>query len=177
MPASASPANKPPGVESTSTTAGCGRSHRQERRLFSLTSLKVGDRRSPRGRRWRLASGRRKVVKLGLCWPVPRGACGAGGAPAPGSGATTPFPEAGVRKHLAPEGALRQTQSPGFPRPYTVRKHLAPEGALRLVVVPHDSLSPHVRKHLAPEGALRLSAWSLYEDQIRSESTSHQKVH
>ena len=27
----------------------------------------------------------------------------------PGSGATTPFPEAGVRKHPAPEGALRRS--------------------------------------------------------------------
>ena len=65
------------------------------------------------GCRWRLASGRRKVVKWGPCWPDPRGACGAGGAPAPGSGATTPFPEAGVRKHPAPEGALRHNAAKG----------------------------------------------------------------
>ena len=84
------------------------------------------------GCRWRLASGRRKVVKWGPCWPDPRGACGAGGAPAPGSGATTPFPEAGVRKHPAPEGALRHGLGLRNSPVVHVRKHPAPEGALRL---------------------------------------------
>ena len=84
------------------------------------------------GRRWRLASGRRKVVKWGPCRPVPRGACGAGGAPAPGNGATTPFPEAGVRKHPAPEGALRRSKNLCVKSLFKVRKHPAPEGALRL---------------------------------------------
>ena len=93
---------------STTSTSGYVRSHKQERRPFGLTSLETGGWRYLRERRWRLASGRQKVVKLGRCWPVPRGACGAGGAPAPGSGATTPFPEAGVGKHPAPEGALRR---------------------------------------------------------------------
>ena len=50
------------------------------------------------------------MVKWRRCWLASRGACGAGGAPAPGSGATTPFPEAGVRKRPAPEGALRLKQ-------------------------------------------------------------------
>ena len=88
--------------------AGRVDSHSRERRPFGLTSLEVGGWSSPTGCRWRLASGRRKVVKSGHCRPVPRGACGAGGAPASGSGATTPLPEAGVRKHPARQGALRQ---------------------------------------------------------------------
>ena len=77
-----------------------------------------------------MASGHRKVVKEGRYWPVPRGACGADGAPAPGNGATTPLPETGVRKHPAPEGALRLSAwSTGSCS--VVRKHPAPEGALR----------------------------------------------
>ena len=120
-----------PGTGSTSTTPGCARSHRRERRPFGLTSLEVGGWRRPRGRRWRLASGRRKVVKLGQCWPIPRGACGAGGAPAPGSGATTPLREAGVRKHPAPESALRHVVAAVPLTAVWVRRHLAPEGALR----------------------------------------------
>ena len=103
------------------------------------------------------------MVKLGHCWPVPQGACGAGGAPAPGSGATTPLPEAGVRKHPAPEGALRQDR-PRYrgPRSSGVRKHPAPEGALRrgFELISGDIV--FVRKHPAPEGALRpflLAVW------------------
>ena len=91
----------------STTTPGCARSHRRERRPFGLTSSEAGGWRCPRGRRWRLASGHRKVVKLGLCWPVPQGACGAGGTPAPGNGARTLPQRQGVRKHPAPEGALR----------------------------------------------------------------------
>ena len=58
-----------------------------------------------------------------------------------------------------------------------VRKHLAPEGALRLslgVGVDHEySL---VRKHPAPEGALRLDGVSVELGDLLSESTQHQKV-
>ena len=127
-----------------------------------------------------MASGRRKVVKWRRCWPAPQGACGAGGAPAPGSGATTPFPEAGVRKHPAPQGALRRVgrqggnQVVGQKAPSTrrciktqivnltrnhpwVRKHPAPEGALRRTAVGGvEPATDLVRKHPAPQGALRL---------------------
>ena len=126
-----------------------------------------------------MASGRRKVVKLGACWPVPRGACGAGGAPAPGSGPTTPLPGAGVRKHPAPEGALRLSRnifsSPFYPRqkaPSTRRciktlalclrhdllpRQKAPSTTRCIKTPPPGSIrrSATVRKHLAPEGALR----------------------
>ena len=94
------------------TETQCVDSHEWERRSFGLTSLEVGGWRCPMGRRWRLASGRQKVVKWGRCRLASRGACGAGGAPAPGSGATTPLPGAGVRKHPAPEGALRHETEP-----------------------------------------------------------------
>ena len=114
------------------TEAQCVDSHGWERRSFGLTSLEVGGWRRPRGRRWRLASGRRKVVKWRRCWPAPQGACGVGGAPAPGSGATTPLPEAGVRKHPAPQGALRRAKHLWCSWVLLVRKHPAPEGALRL---------------------------------------------
>jgi len=43
--------------------AGRVDSHSRERRSFGLASLEVGGWRCPRGCRWRLASGRRKVVK------------------------------------------------------------------------------------------------------------------
>ena len=103
-----------------------------------------------------MASGRRKVVKWGRCRPVPRGACGAGGAPAPGSGATTPFPEAGVRKHPAPKGALRHVVGVHLVFLSLVRKHPAPKGALRHSKHKRDHRSvSFVRKHPAPEGALR----------------------
>ena len=102
-------------------------SHRREHRPFGLTSLEAGGWRCPRVCRWRLASGRRKMVKLGRCWPVPRGACGAGGAPASGNGATTPPPEAGVRKHPAPQSALRLGMLPPEQKVAgSVRKHPAP---------------------------------------------------
>ena len=57
------PLTPSPGPGSTSTTAGCACSHRSKRRSFGLISSEVGGRRHRRGRRWRLASGRRKVVK------------------------------------------------------------------------------------------------------------------
>ena len=90
-----------------------------------------------------MASGRQKVVKWGQCWPAPRGACGAGGAPASGSDATTPLPEAGVRKHSAPEGALRRVLDPL-----------------------NKLLSRLVRKHPAPEGALRLTSYSDFDPNV-----------
>ena len=111
------------------------------------------------------------MVKWGRCRLASQDACGAGGAPAPGSGATTPLPEAGVRKHPAPEGALRQFQvfflpnsSPSQKAPSTrrciktqltraetpiqllVRKHPAPEGALRHNRLPAEATSSDDRK-------------------------------
>ena len=62
-----------------------------------------------------------------------------------------------VRKHSAPQGALRLKlliRTNDFP--LIVRKHPAPEGALRLDVSTLTDLLPTVRKHPAPEGALRL---------------------
>ena len=140
-----------------------------------------------RCRRWRLASGRRKVVKLGRCRPVPRGACGAGGAPAPGNGAMTPLREAGgqkapstrrciktsggqsrrsprpdVRKHPAPEGALRHSTVASAVIRAMVRKHPVLEGALGRLRVQVVELEPRVRKHPAPEGALRPSLMLLF---------------
>ena len=61
-----------------------------------------------------------------------------------------------VRKHPAPEGALRLDISKRLVHALLVRKHLAPEGALRL----HGPGSPGfidrlVRKHPAPEGTLK----------------------
>ena len=145
-----------PGLDSISTKVGCVRSHRPERRPFGLTSLETGGWRCPMGRRWRLASGRRKVVKWRRCWPAPQGACEAGGAPAPGSGATTPLPEAGVRKHPAPEGALRLSglaaahDSLLCQKAPSTRRCIKTSGASR-----SRSGRVDVRKHPAPEGALR----------------------
>ena len=60
-----------------------------------------------RGRRWRVASYQRKVVEMGCSSHLPEGPRRAGGDPAPGNVATTRLPEAGVREHPAPLGALR----------------------------------------------------------------------
>ena len=61
-----------------------------------------------------------------------------------------------VRKHPAPEGALRRELGAAEGGLSHVRKHPAPQGALRLLRLGHpgDHLS-QVRKHPAPEGALR----------------------
>ena len=61
-----------------------------------------------RGRRWRVASYQRKVVEMGCSGHLPEGPRRAGGDPAPGNVATTRLPEAGVREHPAPLGALRR---------------------------------------------------------------------
>ena len=64
----------------------------------------------------------------------------------------------GVRKHPAPEGALRRVGvTLGVTDGVGARKHPAPEGALRredlvLLLVPLDA----PERNLAPEGALRL---------------------
>ena len=84
-----------------------------------------------------------------------------------------------VRKHPAPEGALRRVAMlvhhevvGGQKAPSTrrciktkvcssilgcinVRKHPAPEGALRLNLQECRDIAHNVRKHPAPEGALR----------------------
>ena len=150
------------------------------------------------GCRWRLASGRRKVVKWGPCWPDPRGACGAGGAPAPGSGATTPFPEAGVRKHPAPEGALRlktltERLNPwaGQKAPSTTRciktgiaiaapatvgqKAPSTTRCIKTGQPPDQSPRSPVRKPPAPLGALRHLHQSPSVVVRQLESTWHQK--
>ena len=63
-----------------------------------------------------------------------------------------------VRKHPAPEGALRPS-GVIFSSPVdSVRKHPAPEGALRLEISYPSIIVLIVRKHPAPEGALRLLA-------------------
>ena len=62
----------------------------------------------------------------------------------------------GVRKHPAPEGALRQSLVVISTPQRSVRKHPAPEGALRLIVRIGCVRVSCVRKHPAPEGALRL---------------------
>ena len=86
-----------------------------------------------------------------------------------------------VRKHRAPNGALRLVIPHGFEVLHErVRKHRAPKGALRLqhLNVCDDQLGD-VRKHRAPNGALRPSA-NVGGQALaarRSESTEHQKVH
>ena len=104
-------------------------------------------------RRWRLASGRRKVVKSGRCRLASQGTCGAGGAPAPASGATTPLPEAGVRKHPAPEGALR--------REVNEFHHILLGG----------QKAPSTRRCIKTSASLR------QESNSQSESTQHHKMH
>ena len=62
-----------------------------------------------------------------------------------------------VRKHPAPEGALRQGYCSEPKQVGFVRKHPAPEGALRpLHHRDRDVAGVLARKHPAPEGALRL---------------------
>ena len=103
-----------------------------------------------------MARFRHYVLLWARCWPVRRGAPGAGGAPGPRSGVIPPLPRAGVREHHAPVGALRPMETPvglgGLPG---VREHHAPVGALRL---DHDGFPfgwVSVREHHAPVGALR----------------------
>ena len=61
---------------------------------------------------------------------------------------------------------------------YLVRKHPAPEGALRQKGHGRPGWSVIVRKHPAPEGALRLEVELLGGGLVvESESTQHQKVH
>ena len=113
--------------------------------------------------------------------PPPEGPPQAGGDPAPGNVAITRLPEAGVREHPAPLGALRQVAKDIVKGDDIVREHPAPLGALR-----HDGGLPGqvarsgqgaprtarciktprprpaaeargVREHPAPLGALRPS--------------------
>ena len=107
------------------------------------------------GRRWRVASYQQKVVEMGCSSHLPEGPRRAGGDPAPGNVATTRLPEAGVREHPAPLGALRQgkrtpdevkTQSQGAPR--TVR-------CIKTDMVKITTQEVIVREHPAPLGALR----------------------
>ena len=59
-----------------------------------------------------------------------------------------------------------------------VRKHGAPNGALRLDFVALVTLPLIVRKHRAPKGALRRDRHLIHPlTPITSESTEHQKVH
>ena len=59
-----------------------------------------------------------------------------------------------------------------------VRKHPAPEGALRQVTLVDEIVDPvPVRKHPAPEGALRHVFILQLPFLVVSESTQHQKVH
>ena len=60
-----------------------------------------------------------------------------------------------VRKHPAPEGALRHESIALNRHSGTIRKHPAPQGALRREVVLHGVLLGLVKKHPAPQGALR----------------------
>ena len=110
-----------------------------------------------------------------------------------------------VRKHRAPEGALRQVfardvlvtfvigqKAPSARRCIktvatsnvlknvleSVRKHRAPEGALRPRGRGLSARRSWVRKHRAPEGALRHgSGGAVGVDDAWSESTERQKVH
>ena len=86
-----------------------------------------------------------------------------------------------VRKHRAPNGALRQACCREHLACFRcVRKHRAPNGALRRVGVGSGvGTGVGVRKHRAPNGALRRFS-SLRERSAldgRSESTERQKVH
>ena len=58
-----------------------------------------------------------------------------------------------------------------------VRKHPAPEGALRPGAVSRPLPNVGVRKHPAPEDALRRSIEKFSPGLFKSESTQHQKVH
>ena len=65
------------------------------------------------------------------CWPVRRGAPGAGCDPGPRSGVIPPLSEARVREHHAPVGALRHNEKDEDLSFHLVREHHAPVGALR----------------------------------------------
>ena len=74
----------------------------------------------------------------------------------------------GVRKHPAPEGALRRGETPAANDcPLVVRKHPAPEGALRRHTERERVRHVVVRKHPAPEGALRRNETSAVSDPVR----------
>ena len=83
-----------------------------------------------------------------------------------------------VRKHPAPEGALRPSimlvavSSSWCQKAPSTRRCIktGPRGLLNLFVI-------LVRKHPAPEGALRLSWEATLARCEASESTQHQKVH
>ena len=59
----------------------------------------------------------------------------------------------------------------------SVRKHPAPQGALRRMVKDTVIAAIQVRKHPAPEGALRHIPDQEFLTIVGSESTQHQKVH
>ena len=167
-----------PGLDSISTKVGCVRSHRPERRPFGLTSLETGGWRCPMGRRWRLASGRQKVVKWGHCRLASRGACGAGGAPAPGSGATTPLPGAGGQKAPSTRRCIMTLLGILLILLRLVRKHPAPQGALRLSQ--RRWQHPRTWSQKAPSTTRCIKTMRRRTREARrwpSESTQHHKVH
>ena len=84
-----------------------------------------------------------------------------------------PFPEAGVRKHPAPEGALRLLRL-GHPGDHLsqARKHPAPQGALRHRDHVLSLVGGQAIKHPAPEGALRLKDELGVEAEVRQKAPS-----
>ena len=87
--------------------------------------------------------------------------------------------EVKVRKHPAPEGALRPPcRRPERPSAILSESTQAPEGALRRLVVVHDGdVFPESESTQAPEGALRHKDIGEPRFKDGSESTPHQKVH
>ena len=147
-----------------------------QRRPFRMTWLKVGARRAlgAVGGAWRDSA---TVLLWARCWPVRRGAPGAGGAPGPRSGVIPPLPRAGVREHHAPVGALRhvaigsnvaQTKRQGAPR--TCRCIETCKGGLES----RDLLV--VREHHAPVGALRHQTPSEGRPSVKSGSTTRRCI-
>ena len=83
-----------------------------------------------------------------------------------------------VRKHPAPQGALRRPGSGGDGELVVVRKHPAPQGALRRPGSGGDGELVVVRKHPAPQGALRRVV-VVADDVERAgqKAPKHHKVH
>ena len=88
------------------------------------------------------------------------------------------FQRQGVRKHPAPEGALRRAVALLVEVEVKVRKHPAPEGALRPPCRRPERPSAILSESTqAPEGALRHKDIGEPRFKDGSESTPHQKVH
>ena len=86
--------------------------------------------------------------------------------------------ECPVRKHPAPQGALRLTTS--IPWRYVTPRQKAPSTTRCIKTGAPSSLAraAHaVRKHPAPEGALRRDVLGHLSPCLTSESTPHHKVH